>query len=222
MHSAELTAPEAQPPMMSRSELPGASQRPSAGFAVQGLSFAAVDLAGRGLPEEVRPGRHATDGDVGGGADHRRRGGSVLAGVFAPRVGSRCRGAAYGGAGSCRDGRGDRVRADQLPLFYAAVACLGLFLGAVDASMNMQGTAVQRRYGRSILASCHAWWSIAGIAAAAAALICGRPGISQRMFSGRRTAAGVVISLIAGPGLLTKAQEAEEPSGGSGGWRPRA
>ena len=53
--------------------------------------------------------------------------------------------------------------AGQLPLLYAAVACFGLFLGAVDATMNMQGIAVQRRYGRSILASCHAWWSIAAI-----------------------------------------------------------
>ena len=94
--------------------------------------------------------------------------GSVLAGVLAPRIGSGAvlRMAALGVAAMTAV----TGFVDQLAFFYVAVALFGLFLGAVDASMNMQGTAVQRRYGRSILASCHAWWSIAGIAAALAAI----------------------------------------------------
>jgi MFS family permease len=217
MHSAELTMPEAQPPMMSRrNRLARVSA--SAGFAVQGLSFAAVisqvavfqkkfDLDDTQLTVTL-----ATVPIIAGV-------GSVLAGVFAPRVGSRAvlRTAALGVAVMVAA----TGFADQLPLFYAAVALFGLFLGAVDASMNMQGTAVQRRYGRSILASCHAWWSIAGIAAAAAALIVADRGISQRMFLGAAAAAGVVISLIAGPGLLTKAQEAEEPAAEAAAGVPR-
>ena len=95
--------------------------------------------------------------------------GSVLAGVLAPRIGSATvlRVAALGVAALTAGARPGR----PAPLLYVAVALFGLFLGGVDATMNMQGTAVQRRYGRSILASCHAWWSIAGIAGALAAAI---------------------------------------------------
>ncbi len=52
---------------------------------------------------------------------------------------------------------------------YPAVALVGLLLGAVDATMNMQGVAVQARYGRSLLASFHAAWSVGGILGALAA-----------------------------------------------------
>ena len=89
--------------------------------------------------------------------------GSVLAGMFAPRIGS---GPVLRVVALGRGRDGPRAGfADSPALLYLAVALFGLFLGGVDATMNMQGVAVQRRYGRSILASCHAWWSIAGIAA---------------------------------------------------------
>src|SRR5436190_999334 len=52
------------------------------------------------------------------------------------------------------------------PGLYAVLACVGFGLGLVDASMNMQGVAVQRRYGRPVLASFHGVWSAGGIAGA--------------------------------------------------------
>ncbi|WP_066464339.1 MFS transporter [Sanguibacter suarezii] len=39
------------------------------------------------------------------------------------------------------------------PTFFVAFAAYGLCLGAVDASMSMQGITVERGYGRSVLAS---------------------------------------------------------------------
>jgi predicted MFS family arabinose efflux permease len=45
----------------------------------------------------------------------------------------------------------------------------GLALGAVDATANMQGVALQQRYGRSIMLGFHAAFSLGGIAGASAA-----------------------------------------------------
>src|SRR5690349_10542951 len=92
--------------------------------------------------------------------------GSLLAGALAARLGSRivlrvaglCVCAAMVGVGLA----GTRV------LLFVATAFFGLVLGAVDATMNMQGVAVQGWYGRSILASFHGVWSLAGIAGALA------------------------------------------------------
>lgn len=52
------------------------------------------------------------------------------------------------------------------PALFAALAAYGLALGAVDATMNMRGVAVQARYGRSIMSGFHAVWSLAGITGA--------------------------------------------------------
>ncbi|WP_372505828.1 MFS transporter [Actinomadura madurae] len=53
---------------------------------------------------------------------------------------------------------------------YVAVAAFGLFVGAVDASMNAQAIAVERRYGVSLITGFYAVWSVAGILGG-----CGRP-----------------------------------------------
>jgi predicted MFS family arabinose efflux permease len=131
--------------------------------------------------------------------------GSVLAGVFAPRFGSgtvlrvgnlgvAAAVAAIGLVGA-------------MPLLYVATAVLGLFLGVVDASMNMQGVAIQRRYGRSILASCHAWWSIAAIAGAAAAIVAAQAPLA--VFLGSVAAVAAVLALTAGPRLLKRGEDTE-------------
>ena len=182
----------------------------SAAFAVQGLCFAAV--IARVPVLQTRFGLLDSQLTVILGAVPIVAGlGSVLAGVLAPRLGSGTvlRMAGIGVAAStAADGLVDR-----LPALYAAVACLGLFLGAVDATMNMQGVAVQRRYGRSILASCHAWWSIAAIVGSAAAIATG--GLSRPYALGGFLVGiavlGALTSLLAGPHLLKRAEEAENP-----------
>ncbi|WP_416973539.1 MFS transporter [Streptomyces sp. 4F14] len=45
----------------------------------------------------------------------------------------------------------------------AALAVFGLSLGALDATMNMLGVSLQRAYGRSIMLSFHAAFSLGGI-----------------------------------------------------------
>ncbi|MDP9865099.1 MULTISPECIES: MFS transporter [Streptosporangium] len=48
----------------------------------------------------------------------------------------------------------------QLIGLYLLSAVFGLFVGAVDAAMNMQAVAVERRYGMSVLTGFHAVWSV--------------------------------------------------------------
>jgi MFS family permease len=182
----------------------------SAAFAVQGLCFAAV--IARVPVLQTRFG--LSDGQLTlilGAVPIVAGVGSVLAGVLAPRLGSGTV-LRIAGVGVAAATAADGV-VDRLPALYAAVASLGLFLGAVDATMNMQGVAVQRRYGRSILASCHAWWSIAAIAGSAAAIATAH--LERRYSLGGFlvgiAVAGALISLLAGPHLLKKAEEADNP-----------
>lgn len=50
-----------------------------------------------------------------------------------------------------------------------ALGAFGLAVGVLDASMNMLGVSLQRAYGRSIMLSFHAAFSLGGIAGASAA-----------------------------------------------------
>ena len=130
--------------------------------------------------------------------------GSVLAGVLAPKIGSGAvlRVAALGVAAMTAV----TGFVDQLAFFYVAVALFGLFLGAVDASMNMQGTAVQRR-------TAGASWPPAtpGGASPESPLRWLRSGprtiLPSVNISVARPSVGVVISLVAGPGLLKRTHE---------------
>lgn len=64
-------------------------------------------------------------------------------------------------------GAGDRLW--QLAL---VLVLFGLCLGAVDATMNMQGVAVQAHEGRSVMLGFHASYSLGGLAGAGAAGLC--------------------------------------------------
>lgn len=92
--------------------------------------------------------------------------------------------------------------APDLPWFVACFAVYAVGLGAVDAGSNMQGVAVQHRYGRSIITSFHAAWS--GAAIIGALYVAGGERLSVPLPASILPAAGVVllIALIAGPQLL--------------------
>ncbi|GAA1800468.1 MFS transporter [Luedemannella flava] len=126
--------------------------------------------------------------------------GSVLAGVLVPRLGSRAV-LRVAGLGVCL-GLALIGAASSLYLFFPFVALFGLAVGAVDATMNMQGVAVQERYGRSIIASFHAWWSIAGIAAALIASVTAWAGWPLWLAMGSVALLGVLVATAAGPALL--------------------
>ncbi|MFJ6729742.1 MFS transporter [Streptomyces sp. NPDC091281] len=61
-------------------------------------------------------------------------------------------------------GGGDRVL-----VLAVALGVFGLSVGALDASMNMLGVSLQRAYGRSIMLSFHAAYSLGGILGASLA-----------------------------------------------------
>jgi MFS family permease len=177
----------------------------SGAFAVQGLAFAAVlarvpELRDRFHLDELQLTLILAVVPVIAGV------GSIVAGLLSPRTGSAVL-LRVGGLGVCAAMAGVGF-ANTLPLLFVAVGLFGLFLGSVDATMNMQGVSIQRQYGRSILASCHAWWSVAGIAGAlAAAATADR--VTLWGFLGGVAVVGAAISLTAGPRLLKRAEEVQ-------------
>lgn len=60
---------------------------------------------------------------------------------------------------------------DQLVELGLALAAFGLAVGGLDASMNMLGVSLQRAYGRSIMLSFHAAFSLGGILGASLAWV---------------------------------------------------
>ncbi|MER5603315.1 MFS transporter [Streptomyces sp. NPDC002265] len=58
---------------------------------------------------------------------------------------------------------------DRMVELAVALAAFGLAVGALDASMNMLGVSLQRTYGRSIMLSFHAVYSLGGIVGASLA-----------------------------------------------------
>ncbi|MFF7752696.1 MFS transporter [Streptomyces sp. NPDC007971] len=59
----------------------------------------------------------------------------------------------------------------QLAELALALGVFGLAVGALDASMNMLGVSLQRTYGRSIMLSFHAAYSLGGIVGASLAWV---------------------------------------------------
>jgi MFS family permease len=57
--------------------------------------------------------------------------------------------------------------APSLPLFVAALLCLGMSMGAMDVGMNIQGVGVERAFGRPLMSSFHAIYSIGSMGGAA-------------------------------------------------------
>lgn len=49
----------------------------------------------------------------------------------------------------------------------AVLVALGGLVGGMDVAMNANAVSVERRMGRAIMSSCHAWWSLGGLAGAA-------------------------------------------------------
>jgi MFS family permease len=174
----------------------------SADFAVQGLCFATVIAKVPTLQDKF----HLSDGQltiVLASVPLIAGLGSIAAGLLAPRSGSATvLRIATIGVSLATIGIG---MVNHLAALYAVVAVFGFFVGGVDASMNMQGVAIQRRYGRSILASCHAWWSIAGIAGALAASQA--HAISVTVFLGCAGGVGLILAISAASGLLSRVAE---------------
>lgn len=95
---------------------------------------------------------------------------------------------------------------------YAAVAAFGLFVGAVDASMNAQAVAVERRYGMSLITGFYAVWSVAGILGGLWASLSNRIDLPLPACFGIAAAVGIAASLATGHGLYRRAEEGDGPT----------
>jgi MFS family permease len=180
-----------------------------AAFGVQGLSFAALVTR---IPE-IQKAHNLTDGTLAlvllavpvvAGV------GSVAAGSIMPRRGS-----------------GLVLRVAQplvlLSIFaigiaptdlalYAATALFGLFVGAVDASMNAQAVTAETLYGKSLLTGFHAVWSAAGIVAGLWIALANKIDMSLSIGFAIPAALGLIVSVWSGRRLYVKAMEGTGPS----------
>lgn len=132
-------------------------------YAVQGLSFATLLIQVANLQS-----KHELDAGtltllllivpVFAGA------GSVAAGAFAARLGSKLLlrvAQPVVAVAVVLTGL-----APNVPLLVPALLVFGVAVGAVDAGMNMQGVAVERRYGVNVLNGFHCVWSVLSMAGA--------------------------------------------------------
>ncbi len=180
-----------------------------AAFGVQGLCFAALVTR---IPE-IQQAHNLTDGTLAlvllavpvvAGI------GSVLAGIVMPRHGS-----------------GIVLRVAQpfvlLSIFaigvapgdlalYAATALFGLFVGAVDASMNAQAVTAETLYGKSLLTGFHAVWSAAGILAGLWVALANKINMSLGTGFAIPALLGLIITASTGRRLYRKAMETTGPS----------
>jgi MFS family permease len=78
--------------------------------------------------------------------------------------------------------------APSLGALVALAFAMGVAYGSTDVAMNAHGVAVERRYGRPILASFHAFFSAGGLAGGALGVLCAHAGVDVRA-----QAAGVAI-----------------------------
>ena len=85
--------------------------------------------------------------------------------------------------------------APSLPVLCALAFFYGASMGSLDVSMNAHGVAVERRYGRAILASFHAAFSIGGLTGAALGALSAAVGLDVRAQLGLVAVGSAAIGL---------------------------
>jgi MFS family permease len=85
--------------------------------------------------------------------------------------------------------------APSLPALCALALFYGAAMGSLDVTMNAHGVAVERRYGRAILASFHAAFSIGGLAGGALGALSAAVGLDVRAQLALVSAASAAIGL---------------------------
>ena len=181
-----------------------------AAFGVQGLSFAALVTR---IPE-IQKAHGLSDGTLAlvllavpvvAGV------GSVLAGTFMPR---------YGSGIVLRVAQplallsiiAIGLAPDDLVL-YGVTALFGLFVGAVDASMNAQAVTAETKYGKSLLTGFHAVWSAAGILAGLWIALANRVDMGLGLGFAIPGVLGLLVTLGTGRLLYPHEMESTGPSG---------
>ena len=92
--------------------------------------------------------------------------------------------------------------AGALPALGVALFGFGAGFGSINVAANAQGVALERLYGRSILSSFHAAFSVGGLAGAASGAIAARFSLTPRVQLGALAFLLTVIGLVVGRRLL--------------------
>jgi MFS family permease len=179
-------------------------------FAVQGLSFAVLVTR---VPE-IQKAHHLSDGTLAivlllvpviagvgsvlSGLVFSRQGSAIVLRITQPAV--------------CVSSVLIGLTGDNDVALYAATALFGLFVGAVDASMNAQAVAVERTYGMSLLTGFYAVWSAAGILGGLWIALANKVDMSLLAGFAIPAAAGIGASLLTGRRLYRKVEEGSAPS----------
>jgi MFS family permease len=90
----------------------------------------------------------------------------------------------------------------------AAAVFLGVAMGSLDVAMNAHGVAVERRYGRPILASFHAAFSLGGLAGGALAALAAGLELDVRVHLAVVAAASAAVGLVWSRRFLGAAEDA--------------
>ncbi|MBT8227121.1 MAG: MFS transporter, partial [Dactylosporangium sp.] len=85
------------------------------------------------------------------------------------------------------------------PTLFGALFCWGAAYGALDVAMNAQAITIERSYGRPILSSFHAWWSLGALAGSGLGIAAVHAGVRlSAQFAALGTAtAAVAFALVA-------------------------
>jgi len=97
-------------------------------------------------------------------------------------------------------------------LLFASLALLGMATGAVDVSMNVQGSALEQVMGRPILSSLHAAYSVGVVVGAANGTLAEAAGLNPAAHLGV-TGALVAVTGAAAAGRLLPADRDAHPTG---------
>jgi MFS family permease len=103
--------------------------------------------------------------------------------------------------------------APDLGLLMAALAVYGALFGLLDVSMNACAARLELGYGRPIMSSLHAGYSIAGLAGAGIGGITAWLGTSPLTAFAVTAAALVALGLLLGPRVLLSASPGGRPPG---------
>ncbi|MCI2418571.1 MFS transporter [Saccharopolyspora sp. K220] len=102
--------------------------------------------------------------------------------------------------------------ANSFPLLVIGLLLFGAGHGTVDVTMNAHAMQVQRRYGRPIVSTFHAMFSVGGLLGAGCGALAAQASIATGAHFALVAAALGVVSMIARPALLPAEVT---PSGGS-------
>lgn len=104
--------------------------------------------------------------------------------------------------------------APNVAVLALSLFAFGLFAGTQDVSMNAHGVTVERRYGRPILSSFHAAFSMGGLLGAAVGALAAALGIGPLAEFAAVSAVLATTGVLAGRWLLPReADRVDEPSG---------